>query len=838
MKTRIFLILLFVSSFVFAQTWNQVGTTQFSTNFSLNGELAFNNTGVPYVLYESPTNNGVYVMKFNGSSWEDVGSGAISTENYNNLTIKINPSTNQPWVAMKAQASGTASNIDVYSYNGSSWVSEGSNVGGSFYTYGIQLQFNASGTPRLAGTISSGGSDRRPQFFTKSGSNWTHTVGYDGLNERVDFYDYNSYVIADSDGRVRKYNVDGSGGVTFLNNSSKDYIEISGGVDYYATNNITDGTIVTGIDGITMTQPTGVSGNTNSILKFRKSSTDDQHYLMYSNSAENLVFQKYNFTNSWTTLPSTGIPTNTTDFFAKMEMNSVDGNMYVLYKDGGKMSVKKFTVEPLLNLPRLYVDVNATGTSNGDSWANAYTSLNNALANIYTNTTEIWVAAGIYKPGVNRSDSFILNANNLEVYGGFDGTETVKTERDISANLTILSGDVNNDDSPLAYSISTGLSNANRQDNNYHVLEIAGNDIIVDGFQIQRGYANGTINYGGGIYVSETSNSLNLKNCTFYDNYGQVGGAVRAYFNINAAVNIENCIFNNNISRYGSGLYILANNNRTVTVNITNSLFNNNTTFSINSSNKGYTGSAAWIRANGTSSNVTTVITNCTITNNEDLGTEASSDKGALSLSRRVDGNSTHSATINNSIFYNNDGASNVTTVAVNKGHTSLPNQTIVNNSIDEDSFSNLTYLSNTSNANPMFTGSADFALQTGSPAIDTGDNTKIPTGITTDLLGNHRIFNATVDMGAYEFGSSPLGVNKFNFLENDVKVFPNPTSSFLNIKMDSDLKRATVYSVLGAKILETTSKIITTSNLKSGLYLIKIEAENGSISTKRFMKE
>ncbi|WP_373942078.1 T9SS type A sorting domain-containing protein [Polaribacter sejongensis] len=126
-----------------------------------------------------------------------------------------------------------------------------------------------------------------------------------------------------------------------------------------------------------------------------------------------------------------------------------------------------------------------------------------------------------------------------------------------------------------------------------------------------------------------------------------------------------------------------------------------------------------------------------------------------------------------------------------------------------------------------------------GSPAINTGDNTKIPTSITKDLLGNQRIFDTTVDMGVYEFGSSVLGVNdNFNVFKSDVTVYPNPTVSNLNIKMDSNLKRAIVYSVLGNKVLETTSKKITTSNLKSGLYLIKIEDENGTVSTKKFIKK
>ncbi|WP_405562327.1 leucine-rich repeat protein [Polaribacter sp. Asnod6-C07] len=80
------------------------------------------------------------------------------------------------------------------------------------------------------------------------------------------------------------------------------------------------------------------------------------------------------------------------------------------------------------------------------------------------------------------------------------------------------------------------------------------------------------------------------------------------------------------------------------------------------------------------------------------------------------------------------------------------------------------------------------------------------------------------------------LSVDDFSL--NTVSIYPNPTTSVLNIKMDSNLKRATIYSVLGIKILETSSKNITTSNLKRGIYLIKIEDEDGSISSKRFMKE
>jgi uncharacterized repeat protein (TIGR01451 family) len=55
--------------------------------------------------------------------------------------------------------------------------------------------------------------------------------------------------------------------------------------------------------------------------------------------------------------------------------------------------------------------------------------------------------------------------------------------------------------------------------------------------------------------------------------------------------------------------------------------------------------------------------------------------------------------------------------------------------------------------ADPAFKDAANdnYRLWIGSPAIDKGENSAVPAGITTDLDGNPRIFNAIVDMGAYE---------------------------------------------------------------------------------------
>jgi hypothetical protein len=54
-------------------------------------------------------------------------------------------------------------------------------------------------------------------------------------------------------------------------------------------------------------------------------------------------------------------------------------------------------------------------------------------------------------------------------------------------------------------------------------------------------------------------------------------------------------------------------------------------------------------------------------------------------------------------------------------------------------------------NTNPMFVSSTDLRLLIISPLVNMGDNSAIPAGISTDILGNARINNNIVDMGAYE---------------------------------------------------------------------------------------
>ena len=104
---------------------------------------------------------------------------------------------------------------------------------------------------------------------------------------------------------------------------------------------------------------------------------------------------------------------------------------------------------------------------------------------------ELWVKAGTYKPttGSDRSATFQLK-NGVSVYGGFAGAETTRDQRNWTANVTILSGDIG--------------TSGNTSDNVYHVVtgSVTDNTALLDGFTVTGGNANGSNpdDQGGGMY--------------------------------------------------------------------------------------------------------------------------------------------------------------------------------------------------------------------------------------------------------------------------------------------------------------------------------------------------
>ncbi|MHC4695277.1 MAG: S8 family serine peptidase, partial [Planctomycetota bacterium] len=198
-----------------------------------------------------------------------------------------------------------------------------------------------------------------------------------------------------------------------------------------------------------------------------------------------------------------------------------------------------------------FVRADATGADNGTSWSDAYTDLQNALADASETCgsgVEIWVAAGIYSPagpGGDRTATFRL-INGVAIYGGFAGNESSVAERDPSENMVIFSGDLNGDDEP---------DFANRADNVYHVFTTSSTNLtaLLDGFTISGGHADGgrPDNNGGGVF--NDGGSPSLLNGALVDNYAANDGG--GMFNAGGA-ELLNCAFLRNYAAHDGGALV------------------------------------------------------------------------------------------------------------------------------------------------------------------------------------------------------------------------------------------------------------------------------------------
>ncbi|NJL04458.1 MAG: hypothetical protein HC911_05995 [Chloroflexaceae bacterium] len=154
-----------------------------------------------------------------------------------------------------------------------------------------------------------------------------------------------------------------------------------------------------------------------------------------------------------------------------------------------------------------YVALAGDDSNTGVAWGKAFRTLQRALT-VAEAGAQIWVAAGTYYPNEGlvvlpsdpRDATFALKSG-VAVYGGFVGTEVTLGERDSAANVTILSGDLEQNDTPDFGNIA---------DNAYHVVTSNANSVstILDGFTITAGNASGSDlsrDIGGGIYTGGSS---------------------------------------------------------------------------------------------------------------------------------------------------------------------------------------------------------------------------------------------------------------------------------------------------------------------------------------------
>ncbi|MBI1266546.1 MAG: hypothetical protein GC193_03840 [Cryomorphaceae bacterium] len=206
----------------------------------------------------------------------------------------------------------------------------------------------------------------------------------------------------------------------------------------------------------------------------------------------------------------------------------------------------------------IYVNQDATGNNNGKSWANAYTDLQTALNSVEC-MAEIWVAEGLYKPTTtnDRDIAFEVPADT-KIFGGFDGTETVRTQRNWALNKTIFSGAIGN---------QTDITDNSKK--LIHILD-AGSEVLIDGFEFRRVYSiEGEGYVGGAIHCEE--GDLSIRHCNFNLNTGFAASALAIS---NGTAVIDNCLlFDNHIAEGGQISSITS----PVDIAIRNSTFSKNT---------------------------------------------------------------------------------------------------------------------------------------------------------------------------------------------------------------------------------------------------------------------
>ncbi|MCC6230808.1 MAG: hypothetical protein IT432_16470 [Phycisphaerales bacterium] len=373
------------------------------------------------------------------------------------------------------------------------------------------------------------------------------------------------------------------------------------------------------------------------------------------------------------------------------------------------------------NRLRFFVNDNASGASDGTTWATAYTDLQIPLVaanNIGGPWVEIWTAQGFYYPtsGTSRTASFVI-PSGLRLYGGFAGTETSLSQRTNPwAFITAMSG---------------AIGGSAQTDNSYHVVDAdnTAGDTLIDGFSIVRGYANGSGDAAKGGGMTAINSSVVCRNVKFLSNYASVeGGGV--YSTGKYPKFVDGLFYDNWTGGEGGGAY----HHTAGDIQFANTEFVNNRAtgsggavkilysvgyaegcvFNGNLSSSGDGGAIACSGDTG----VGMIVRMSTLANNNAPNGTA----GGLYVSTGTD------ATITNSIFWGNtDGVPNTTAesqvYAVNfhgSFYTAL--STTIEGQNPDPKFIDI-------NGADNVPGNFDdnFRLQTTSPAIDAGNNNLVP---------------------------------------------------------------------------------------------------------------
>lgn len=441
-------------------------------------------------------------------------------------------------------------------------------------------------------------------------------------------------------------------------------------------------------------------------------------------------------------------------------------------------------------LARIYVDADAAPGGHGASWVDATNDLQfaMALARASMGTAEIWIAEGTYVPGAYKGDTFDL-VGGVAMLGGFGGTETDASQRDVDAHETVLSGDLAGDDD--------GGFNF-RDDNSVTVVYGYGEDglITLDGLTISGGHSvdqrlcNSSgrgIKDGGGVFALYCE--IEINNCRITNNAALRGGGLllpdNSSWSLNDTVVSYNRAIGEPVAAYAGAAYLTA---TQLPGSITRCEF-------LGNSSDGATGGVFFIGGSPVVRDTTFLGNHATVGGNAGFYARLLEDAEFSNITVAFNTNDPFNITagasfdtgstgaISNSVFWGNKVYFSNGTIYQNQNAQlrNFPNMTLTSSTVQywdgtlpgvDNNGDDPLFLDPIGPDGVIDSGDENARLGDGSAAIDTGNDGL--TSSATDLDGNNR-FVGTVDRGAYEAQppACPADINGDRVLDNgDIGAF------------------------------------------------------------------